>query len=57
MRRATRLVVAGALAAATLLATPATTGAQPQHRRLLVTRLKGVHNARQVISVNGGMVG
>ncbi|MFL6114522.1 MAG: L,D-transpeptidase [Catenulispora sp.] len=54
MRRLSRAVVASGLAALTVFAVPGTTGAaggHAIHRHLLVTRLKGVHNARQVISV------
>ena len=54
--RGTALVIV-ALAATALVAIPVTTGASARpigsesHGHLLVTRLKGVHDARQVISV------
>jgi L,D-peptidoglycan transpeptidase YkuD (ErfK/YbiS/YcfS/YnhG family) len=53
MRRRTTAVLASGLAVLAMLAAPTSTRAavrQPAHH-LLVTRLKGVHNARQVISV------
>jgi L,D-peptidoglycan transpeptidase YkuD (ErfK/YbiS/YcfS/YnhG family) len=53
MFRRTTAVVVTALAISASLAVPVTTHASPSHapHRLLVTRLKGVHNATQVISV------
>jgi L,D-peptidoglycan transpeptidase YkuD (ErfK/YbiS/YcfS/YnhG family) len=54
MHRRTIAVTAATLITAGGLVTPAVTGAAPittQHHRLLVTRLKGVHDATQVISV------
>jgi L,D-peptidoglycan transpeptidase YkuD (ErfK/YbiS/YcfS/YnhG family) len=54
MRRRTTAVVAAVLMIAVAVAGPAATHASSQHpddHRLLVNRLKGVHNATQVISV------
>lgn len=53
MRRHTSAVAATVLTIAATLAIPVATHASPRasSQRLLVTRLKGVHNATQVISV------
>jgi len=53
MRRRTTAVVAALLAIAATVGVPAATQASGRHQshRLLVLRLKGVHNATQVISV------
>jgi L,D-peptidoglycan transpeptidase YkuD (ErfK/YbiS/YcfS/YnhG family) len=53
MQRRTTAVAAAMLAVVALVGVPATTHAAPRvaAHRLLVTRLKGVHNATQVISV------